>query len=171
MDISSDPLGSPSPPSLRPYRDANQDGDRNDLVTDPTLRIEATSLRPGSQPRWDEPWEMGQSTRKRSSRPSNSGRSEDVTLIGDHLVRVGERGWLVTPPRAEFGSGSSGFVSKRKQQLIFPSHLASLFTPFPDTPPPRISYFIIKSPLLVATPATPYLAPERETRLEPGVFF
>ena len=146
MDISSDPLGSPSPsPHFRPYRDANHDGDRNNLDTGSKSDIGAASHHSGLQYHRDEPREVDQSTRTQSSRSSDPEGSEDLTFTDDELAQVCRREALVTSSPSGFGSGSSVFVSKRKQPPIFLGCFASLFAPFLDTP------FVLKFPLLIAT--------------------
>lgn len=117
IDISSDPLGSPSPsPHFRPYRDVDHEDDRNNSDTGSKSHINVTHRRSGLQYRRDEPREVGQSTRKRSSWSSGS---EHLTFTDDDLVQVDEREVLVTSSPSVFGSGSSVFLSKRKQHRSF----------------------------------------------------
>ena len=143
IDISSDPLRSPSPsPHFRPYRDVDHEDDRNNSDTGSKSRIEVASRRSGLQYPLDEPREVDQSTRKRSSWSSGS---EDLAFTDDDLAQVYEREVLVTSSPSVFGSGSSVFLSKGEQLPIFLGCFASLFVPFLDTP------FVLKLPLLIAT--------------------
>lgn len=125
MDISSDPLGSPSPShNFRPDHNIDHEDDRSNLDIGSKSHIEAASHRSGLHHRQDEPREMDQSTRERSSRSFDPSGSEDSTFTDDNLAEVGGREVLVTSSPSGFESGSSVFVPERKQ---LPIVLASVF--------------------------------------------